>query len=879
MKSSSAIPMPRRGSLSVRATFPAFLLLAVSGISQAIDIPLSVEERHGYTRRSEVVTLGVPLPRGAVKDLARLSVLDPGGKAVPAQFEALATWPDGSIKWVLADFSADSTANGKAEYRLNDTGRRPERATPLSITDGDNDTVAVGTGPMRCVLRRKSFDLFSSVELDHNGDGKFSGNERITRPEGGPGIRLLDPKGREISSKWGKVESFKIEASGPVRATLLWKGTLADSDGERFLKYTLRLHFYAGSGLVRAFFTLENPDPATQIVGNSWVLGRPGSRFFEDASLFAHLRFDGPIQMSVGDGAEDILDRVTLTGKGGIYQDSSGGENWFHRNHMDHQGRIPLRFQGARAFLDGVEPYARKRPDAWLHVADRQFGVAVAVRHFWQNFPKALSAEPEGTVRVALWPEEFSVPHELQGGEIKTHEVAFFFHTGSQGSTRRENRVATAMASFHHPLYVRAPAEQYLSAGLFDDAVAYNSDRYPAYERYQQGAITSTKNNLISDNEQIDEYGWRNFGDTWARNETDKSGGPHNGREVLSHYNHEYDFGYGMLFQSVRTASTELSARWWDLAEAALRHESDIDVYHCTTDSNARGVYNGGKFTHTAHGVEADLSSHRGAPRLTWYGSLRWPWGEGSAPESGHFNTRGQMFYYYMTGDRRVLESALEQTALVYRKVSENVFAQIGELNRDAGNNLQILTDAYLLTWDEKYRTAAEKILNSTAPEKQWYMTAAGREAHPKQQVAGFWTAAICIDAAARFTAVMEEKTGRPYELGRTYVVAYADFMSRFLAGGPEKGFYSSWSPAGGGRGDHGPWTYRLADIVMFGHKYSADAALRQRCLQTAKDAFAFMEKKAPGSDPVYSDSKPATMVTGGGHAYTYFLRHGRWVE
>ena len=94
--------------------------------------------------------------------------------------------------------------------------------------------------------------------------------------------------------------------------------------------------------------------------------------------------------------------------------------------------------------------------------------------------------------------------------------------------------------------------------------------------------------------------------------------------------------------------------------------------------------------------------------------------------------------------------------------------------------------------------------------------------------MAGFWTAALAINAAARWTAVMEEKLGGRYEPGRKYVAAYADFAARYLAGGPERGFYMEWSPAKGGRGDHGPWTYRLADVVMAGHKYSDDPAVKQ---------------------------------------------------
>lgn len=843
-----------------------------------IDVPITIEETKGFIRRDETVTTGVPLPRGAVKDVSALSVSNANGEPVPAQFEQLAAWPDGSAKWVLVNFVASAAANTTVRYRLTDSGKRPSRTPPLTVSEQEN-LVAIETGVLRAVFSRKTFDLFREVYLDHNRDGKFSEDERITQPEPGPGVRITDSIDRSIASRWGKIESFKVESAGPVRAILAVKGALSDPDGVRFLNYTARLHFRAGSGLVRLFFTLENPDPTVPLPGAHWVLGSPGGRFFEDASLLSHLRFDGPIQLSVGDGPDDILDRVVLTGKAGIYQDSSGGENWFHRNHINREGKIPLRFQGARAFVDEVEPYSRKRPDAWLHASDRRYGLAVAVRHFWQNFPKALSAEANGSVRVALWPEEFAAVHELQGGENKTHEVAFFFHTGRQGSTRTENRVATVMGSFHHPLYVRAPAEWYISSGSFDDAVVYDPDRFPGYERFQQGALLSKGNNLRNDLETIDEYGWRNFGDTWAKNETDKSGSPHEGRQVVNHYNLEYDLGYGMLFQSLRTLGTELSREWWNYAEAALRHESDIDVYHSMKETGSRVVYSGGKFTHTQHGVEAVDSTHRGSPRLTWFGSLRWPWGAGSSPESGHFNTRGQLCYYYFTGDRRVLESALEQTELVYRKVTENRFAQIDNLSREAGNNLQILTDAYLLTWDDKYRVAAEKILAATAPEKQWYTSEAGRRQNPAKEVSGFWTSALCIDSAARWTAVMEEKTGKPYEPGRRYVTAYADFMSRFLAGGPDTGFYMTWSPAKGGRGNHGPWTYRMADVVMFGHKYASDPQLKKRCLKTAADAFAFVEREGPSASAAYVNEKSTTMIISGGHQYIYFRKHGRWPE
>ena len=119
---------------------------------------------------------------------------------------------------------------------------------------------------------------------------------------------------------------------------------------------------------------------------------------------------------------------------------------------------------------------------------------------------------------------------------------------------------------------------------------------------------------------------------------------------------------------------------------------------------------------------------------------------------------------------------------------------------------------------------------------------------------------------------------GKPYAFGRDYVIRYADFMSRFLAAGPEVGFHSEWSPAQGGNGrGYGTWTYRLSDVVMWGHKFSDDPALKKRCLAAAADAFAGMERAFPGQGPLYQNSKANTMLTGGGHQYTRFIQHGGW--
>lgn len=68
-------------------------------------------------RRAEPVTVGVPWPRGALRDATHLACIGPDGE-VPLQTEVLERWPDGSVRWVLCDTLLSTTGNGASGYRL-----------------------------------------------------------------------------------------------------------------------------------------------------------------------------------------------------------------------------------------------------------------------------------------------------------------------------------------------------------------------------------------------------------------------------------------------------------------------------------------------------------------------------------------------------------------------------------------------------------------------------------------------------------------------------------------------------------------------------------------------------------------------------------------
>src|SRR5439155_7269360 len=89
---------------------------------------------------------------------------------------------------------------------------------------------------------------------------------------------LTDARGRQ---RVPRIDELVIEASGPVRATVRMAGAFR---GGRGLRFVARLHFYAGTGLVKLVFTIHNPNRARHR-GGLWDLGDPGARLFRDLSL------------------------------------------------------------------------------------------------------------------------------------------------------------------------------------------------------------------------------------------------------------------------------------------------------------------------------------------------------------------------------------------------------------------------------------------------------------------------------------------------------------------------------------------------------------------------------------------------------------------
>ena len=146
----------------MRCLHVAVAVVAMPLVAFALDIPITLTEFAGVGRTAEPVTVGVPIPRGALTDTQSLCVIGPDGRKTPAQFDVTGWWwptakfPEKakSIRWVLIDFQADVPDEGKAVYRLTDAGGNPVPARPVSAILTAGLTERVRTGPLTSDIRR-----------------------------------------------------------------------------------------------------------------------------------------------------------------------------------------------------------------------------------------------------------------------------------------------------------------------------------------------------------------------------------------------------------------------------------------------------------------------------------------------------------------------------------------------------------------------------------------------------------------------------------------------------------------------------------------------------------------------------------------------------
>lgn len=553
------------------------------------------------------MTVGVPLPRGAVGNDGRFAFEDADGTLRPAQTRVAGSWPDGSVRWAVVDFRLDLGAERQPGALV---AMRPGRLSPetgqIAVTQSGG-VVIVETGAGRFEIARGGPFPLSAVLASGALDAGGSGLELTI---GGRCHRC-------------RVETVAVAARGPLRAEVEVTATV-----EAPLVVTARVEFFSGLPAVRASIAVRNSRRARH-AGGVWPLGDPGSVFVD--ALEWRLAPQGGIVGAIGSvDRQGPPRRLELPLS--ILQASSGGANWASQAHVDRAGRVTLPFCGFEVVEgDRASRGSRAEPLVTFETAGGIW--TVAVPEFWQQFPSGLALDATGA-SIGLWPRNSGSECELQGGEQKTHVVWIAFGP---------DPVATpALAWCLDPVLVvpdaswTAATEAIPGFTLMGDGSDTDESTYLALA----GSALDPESGFEAKRERADEYGWRHWGDLPADHESVFQPAD---RPLVSHYNNQYDALASFIIHYLRTGDD----RWWRLADPLARHVCDIDVYRTDED---KAAYNGGLFWHTNHHTDAGRSTHRTYPPGA---------GAGGGPSAEHNYNFGLMLHYFLTGDPRSRETAI----------------------------------------------------------------------------------------------------------------------------------------------------------------------------------------------------------------------------
>ncbi|HEY1378075.1 MAG TPA: hypothetical protein VGF55_14840 [Gemmataceae bacterium] len=724
--------------MTERATLPPGA--AVGTVPVVIDSPGIVS--------AHPMTVGLPLPRGMLSDPTGWTLTGAAGAAVPVQAEALARWPDGSVRWVLLDFVAGPLTAGQHVWSFGPGTGEGRSPAPACQVRSDQEAVVIETGAAAVRVGRGPAAPLLRVAC---------GGRDVLAPAGCR-LTLTDAKG---VARAAEVERAEVEAAGPVRVTVRMEGRFA---GHSPCQFVARLCFFAGTGLARLRLTVHNPRRARHR-GGLWDLGDPGSVLFRDLSLTLALADPAgprvrwteepgrPVREAAGDRFE-------------IYQDSSGGANWQSRNHVNRDGRVPLSFSGYRVRGGGAdESGARANPV--VRLLGPGAAVTAAVPEFWQQFPKAVEAG-EGALHVRLFPGQFADLFELQGGEQKTHTV--WLHFGGPDTPD------AVLDWAHRPADARPTPDWYAGSGSFPEFVPAAPGATDRFDEYL-GPVVEGPGSLVARREVIDEYGWRNYGDVYADHENAYYDGA---KPVVSHYNNQFDSVFGAILQYARTGDR----RWRDLFDPLARHVVDVDIYHTDDD---RAAYRGGLFWMTDHYRDAATSTHRTYSRANRRPGQ--PYGGG--PGCEHNFTTGLLYYHYLTGDPQARAAVVGLADWVVRMDDGRLnllgLADSGPTGlatatrefdyhgpgRGAGFSVNALLDGWLATGRRAYLDKAEALIR--------------RCIHPADDVPARdlldaerrWSYTVFLTTLARYLALKAEagELGFMYAYARASLLHYAAWM------------------------------------------------------------------------------------------------------
>lgn len=355
-------------------------------------VPLTIVGAKG---QSGWVRTGVPFSAGAIKDIKSLRIHGSDGYARPTQTAVLATWDDGSPRWVLIDFFAK--AGERCELRFNQSDVAPVDHPILTLAASKQD-VQIDAGTMTAGIHKGRLDEFGPKGLN------LLSHPMTIR------LRLLTLAGpTEFESL--PARQVEVEEPGPLHSAIRLRGGFVGANQTQTpFRYDLRIHIWAGTPRLNLLLTLTHFAPRKEPYHTAAPIIK-----LAGASVGLDLREPAQHIVLGSDRGEELLpstDPVELIQPDEVHYQVN---------------------QGGRATSSGT------RAAGWVALQNDRGRATIGMRYFWQNQPKAIFADA-GRVGFELWAGK--EPFAWEAGLAKTHELVLEFtpasanHAGSVNEFR-----------------------------------------------------------------------------------------------------------------------------------------------------------------------------------------------------------------------------------------------------------------------------------------------------------------------------------------------------------------------------------------------------------------------------------------------------------
>ncbi|MFQ6133829.1 MAG: hypothetical protein ACE5R4_17440, partial [Armatimonadota bacterium] len=647
------------------ATFVAAAPELPEGAAQRERLPLAVVSPGPHPAGTWPLTFGVPLPRGTLGRVGNVRLLNAQGTEVPLQATVTARWDDGTIKWLLLDFAAELPAAPEPD---------PQEPPPLAgyfLEYGSEVRPTPSQSPLSVQQADDAITVTTGPTRFEISRTSFAPFSRVWRDANGD----ADFTDAELVSQANPQSGLRLEdAEGTLYTSLGPPSELAVEQ----------------SGPLRATLKVAGPLTAE---GETQLFNYEARLHFYAGQPFVRmdLAFANDNVEQTFTNIRSLSLRVPVREAGpascpAVPEPQQGPLSMSHLL----ESLYEVRRGEAAERHDG-------RQDGWIAARTPTGSVGAAVRNFWQLYPKGLAADGAG-IEIGLLPpldkglyqsdgeDDYKLyyylregTYKLKVGVSKRHELLLAF--GPQ-----DLDMAAAASHAQHPLLAAADPQWYCDTKVFGNMAAPSQRAFPDYEP----KVSAAMDDYLRRRERVREYGMMNFGDWW-------------GERGINWGNIEYDTQHAFLLQWARSGDL----RFFTCGEQAARHHMDVDTIRHHADPGRIG----GVYTHCI----GHVGDYYARPPVEGKGITR------GGLSVSHTWTEGLLDYYFLTGDRRSLE-----TARLIADRYDSLYTRNYDFSncRVPGWHLILTTAVYDATGDPYYLNAArliiERVLERQTPDGGW---------------------------------------------------------------------------------------------------------------------------------------------------------------